>query len=88
MPADKFILNNQLPALFVDSLVSDVRDDNVHLLRFGARLPEGLYEQVRLIIQAQDLRNVIDGLCQQSNYYPIKPPAAKRTVKKKSSKSK
>ena len=68
----KLNTNPALPNLWVDSLNVASREDNVCVLRFFTSLPEGFFEQVRVMTDKQKLKQFIDALCSTINYYPTK----------------
>lgn len=70
-------VNSDLPILFVDNLQISTRNDGINYIKFLALIPEGLREQVRLMIPGKALTNMIDALCQHTNYYPIKKASEK-----------
>ena len=75
----EIVLNNELPTIFIDGISIRVRNDNCALIRLLSTLPEGPYEQGRFIILDEDLRMIIQSLCESAEYYPPKPK--KRTTK-------
>ncbi len=72
----KLNTNPTLPNLWVDSLNVASREDNICVLRFFTSLPEGFFEQVRVMTDKQKLKKFVDALCNTLNYYPTKkqPP--------------
>lgn len=66
-------VNDTLPTVFVDNLNITTRGDGNHLVRLLTFLPEGLREQLRIMVPDQALRNMIDVLCSHTHYYPSKP---------------
>jgi hypothetical protein len=40
------------------------------MMRFAVGLPEGHYEQTRLMTTSKDLKKIIDVLCRVTKYYP------------------
>ncbi len=82
-----FTENESLPALFVDAIRVAPREDGVLLVQFGAQLPSGPKEQVRIMIHASFTKRMIDVFCKSCNYFPEDPDAAtKKAPKKKSRK--
>lgn len=67
------LCNPKLPVLFVDNLNVGRRGDGVYLLRLLSELPEGLVEQGKIVITENRLKVMIDLICLQANYYPVKP---------------
>ena len=72
----KLNTNPTLPNLWVDSLNVAGREDNICVLRFFTSLPEGFFEQVRVMTDRQKLKQFINALCNAVDYYPTKkqPP--------------
>ena len=64
--------NDSLPLLYVDGISTNKRQDGVYLIKFLASLPDGLIEQVRLMVHDKAVRMIIDNLCKNSGYYPDK----------------
>ncbi len=79
----ELILNNNLPVVTSDNLSFYLRADDVCLLRLSTQLPEGLLEQARIMINKERLIDMIDVICSNINYYPVKPKAKKKTSTKK-----
>jgi hypothetical protein len=74
-------LDPKLPPICVDNLNVAIREDGISLLRFLTTLPEGSYEQSKLITTTANLKNFIEALCSTLDYYPEKKsqkPAAKK----------
>ncbi len=69
--------NANLPTLFVDHAIIGTRNDGMCLIRFLAGLPDGNWEQVRVMTDTKRLQLIIDVLCQASKYYPAKPAETK-----------
>lgn len=65
--------NANLPTLFVDDVVVRSRKDGMFFIRFTTTLPDGDWEQVRLMTDTKELQRIIDVLCRDSKYYPQKP---------------
>lgn len=82
----EYTVDNELPLLFIDSVAASVRVDGLYLLRLGASLPEGMQEQARLMMPTECVKNMLDILCEQSEYYPTRPAIKKQLTKKKSKK--
>lgn len=62
--------NKLIPAIWVDSLCLETRQDGVSFLSFSTVLPERDMEQVRLMVGKDQLKVMIDLLCKNLNYYP------------------
>jgi hypothetical protein len=75
--------NDNLQTLYVDNAEVHRRDDGMHFVRFLAGLPEGVFEQSRIIIDAEHLHKIIDAMCSNSNYYPEKPVKPPKTKTRK-----
>jgi len=80
----KFNVDNDIPVLLADSMAASLREDGMMLVRLGVSIPEGIQEQVRLMIPAEALRNMLNVLCQQAQYYPAKVTKEQATRKKPS----
>lgn len=72
-------LNPRLSTSWVDTINVGVREDNMFLLRFLTNLPEGIFEQSRVMTSKEHVIKFIDLLCSTLDYYPVKkekiPPA-------------
>jgi len=77
-------INENLPTLFVDNLVISARSDGLNLVRFTTSLPEGLKEEARLLIPMENLKRMLDVLCKQCNYFPVKPKPRGKSSRKAS----
>jgi hypothetical protein len=66
------IVNNALSTVFVDNLTVSTRSDGMNLVRFTAALPEGFKEEARLVIPTENLKRMLEVLCEQCNYFPTK----------------
>lgn len=76
-------LKQNLTTTFVDNLNIGLREDDVVLLRFLAHLPEGLTEEARFMVNKERLKVMINLLCSQIDYYPVKKMPRKKTSHKK-----
>lgn len=65
-------INDNLPVLYVDDVDANHRDDGINYLSFTAHLPKQVVEQVRLIIEDENLEEIIHYLCRLIDYYPTK----------------
>jgi hypothetical protein len=65
-------MNTQLNTPWIDTINFAVREDNLCLLRFLTNLPEGIYEQSRIMISKETFIGFIDLFCSQIDYYPVK----------------
>ena len=70
---EELILNDNLKPVFIDGLAAYGRKDGIHFLRFFSRVPEGMVEQARMIVQISHLKKMITVLCEHCDYYPKKP---------------
>ena len=77
--SSKVIFNHNLPTLHIDGIMVSLRKDGVCFLSCITETPEGAFEQCRFFINEDDLKIVIDSLCETTQYCP-KP--AKKTIKK------
>ena len=65
-------LNASLSTNWIDTINVRVRDDNLVLIRFLTNLPEGIFEQSRIMTSKEYLRKFIDLFCSSLDYYPTK----------------
>jgi hypothetical protein len=70
-------VNPKLPNLWVDGLNVAAREDDICVLRFFTTLPEGVFEQSRVITHKEKLRNFVDAICENLGYYPTEKTKAK-----------
>lgn len=77
-------INETLATVFVDNLMISTRTDGLNYLRFCTALPEGLKEEARMMIPMENLKRMIDILCNQCNYFPAKPKPKNETSNKPS----
>jgi len=80
-PKETYI-NNDLPILYVDAINTSHRTDGFNYLSFATSTPYRIVEQVRLMIEDESLRTIIDDICQTINYFP------KKAIKKRRGPSK
>lgn len=64
--------NENLPTLLVDNLVITTRKDGLHFIRLTTALPEGLKEQVRMMVPDNSLKVMLDVLCAHCDHWPEK----------------
>lgn len=64
--------NLDLPNIWVDNMGIGIRDDGVCILRFSTQLPEGHFEQTRVLTKRRNLEIMIESLCGALDYYPKK----------------
>ena len=76
-------LKQNLATAFVDNLNISLRGDDFVLLRFLAHLPEGLTEEARFMVHKERLKVMINLLCLQIDYYPVKAKSKKAASRKK-----
>ena len=77
-------LNETLATVFVDNLMISARSDGLNYLRFSTALPEGLNEEARMMVPMENLKRMIDVLCKQCNYFPVKPKPTGKNPRKAS----
>jgi hypothetical protein len=75
--------NDNLQTLYVDGAAIHSRDDGMHFIKFLVGLPEGSFEQLRIMIDEEHLHNIIDAMCSNANYYPEKPAKRKKAATRK-----
>jgi hypothetical protein len=73
----KFISNESLPSIFIDTLKFAERNDNICLMQFYTNLPAGLTEQVRLIARKDDLTAMLRYLCREMKFDPAEDKKSK-----------
>lgn len=78
----EFLVNNALSTVFVDNLMVATRSDGLNLVRFTTSLPGGLKEEARMIIPMESLKRMLEVLCKQCNYFPVKQKPKKMTANK------
>jgi len=68
----KILADTSLPTLFIDNLVITSRGDGMFLIRFLAALPapEGLKEEVRMVVPRDSLEKMLDVMCNHAKYSP------------------
>ena len=76
--------NDALPTIFVDNLMINTRSDEICFIRFTTLLPEGLKEQVRILIPQERVKRMIDALCKHCDYFPKKEKQKKESKKETS----
>lgn len=69
-------LNPEISPIWVDNFQIAVREDHICMLRFLTNFPEGVYEQVKIMTGAANLKRFVDVLCSSLDYYPQKKPEA------------
>lgn len=62
--------NESLPTIYCDSFELHKREDGMFLARFLTKVPEGIFEQSRVVLMKSDLNRIIDLFCRQADYYP------------------
>ncbi len=74
MPENKMQLqlNNNLSTIFVDGLKISSRKDGIHLIQFSTIFPDGIKEQLRVVVPDHSLKEMLDVLCKQTGHYPTK----------------
>ena len=81
----EIIPNNALPTIFIDNLIASTRSDGLNYIRFTVGLPEGMKEEARMMIPADNLKRMLDVLCKQCDYFPVKQVPKGKKDKLKSS---
>lgn len=76
--------NEALPTLFIDNLKIDSRADDLYLLTFATSLPDQINEQVRMMVPKKNMKQMLDALCTQCDYFPKKEKSKKKTTTKQS----
>lgn len=83
---DKKILelmaNQNLQNIWIDIVNVAIREDGVCILRFFSNLPEGAFEQSRVVTNIKTLKSLADVLCSNLNYYPSKKSSVVKDTKK------
>lgn len=65
-------VDQSLKTLWVDHIDMALRDDDMCLVRFATHLPEGFFEQAKIMTGRKHMLRFIDVLCEHFNYYPEK----------------
>ena len=65
-------LNPNLSTNWVDTINIGIREDNMFLVRFLTNLPEGIFEQSRVMTSKEHMIKFVDLLCSTLDYYPEK----------------
>jgi hypothetical protein len=63
-------LNPKLSTFWIDSVNISIREDHLCLIRLLINLPEGVFEQSRMMITKENLKKTIDMLCFALDYDP------------------
>ena len=79
----EILTNENLPTLLVDNLAITTRTDGLHFIRFTTALPEGLKEQVRMMVPDERMKRMLDALCSHCDHYPAKPKSRKKSSRRK-----
>ena len=77
-------LNETLATVFVDNLMISTRSDGLNYIRFTTALPGGLKEEARMMVPTENLKGMIDVLCKQCDYFPMKPKSTGKNSRKAS----
>jgi len=78
----EYIINNELPILYVDDVNYSHRTDGINHLSFTTNLPDQVVEQVRIMIQDEHLNTILSYLCESTGHFPRKPRKIKRPPSK------
>lgn len=78
----KVLTNNSLPILYIDGVRVASRTDGMFLIRLTTDVPDGHVEQIRVMIDSNHLKRIIDSMCRASSYYPKKLYGTKASSKK------
>lgn len=65
-------LNNNLNTPWIDVTNMGLREDNIVFMRFCTNIPEGIFEQARILMSKKHAIQMVDSLCKSLDYYPIK----------------
>jgi hypothetical protein len=74
-------LNDDLPILYVDTCALSTRKGGFNYLSLATNTPnteKSIVEQVRLIIDDESLRIMLDYLCKGINHFPEKPTKGRK----------
>lgn len=78
-------LNDDLPILYVDACALSTSQGGLNYLSFATNTPNAkktLVEQVRLVIDDESLRMILNELCDGINYFPEKPTKRRKRQSK------
>jgi hypothetical protein len=64
--------NLNLSTNWVDTINIGIREDNMFLVRFLTNLPEGIFEQSRVMTSKEHMMKFVDLFCSTLDYYPKK----------------
>lgn len=83
--SEEVYLNDDLPILYVDTCALSTRKGGFNYLSFATNTPntaKSIVEQVRLIIDDESLRIMLDQLCKGINHFPEKPTKGRKRPSK------
>ena len=78
----EYFINNELPILYVDDVNFSHRTDGINHLSFTTNLPDQVVEQVRLMIDDEDLNKMISYLCEPTGHFPRRARKTKKLPSK------
>ena len=64
-------LNSDISPVWIDGIEVGVRDDDICFLRLISELPEGAFEQYKIMTNRPNLKKIINSLCSALKYYPV-----------------
>lgn len=66
----QILADHSLKALWADDIQLALRDDDICFIRFSTHLPEGYYEQCRIMLSKKNIEKFVEVACEVLNYYP------------------
>lgn len=74
----ELIPNHGLGTPWVDVFNVSLREDGQVLVRFFTQLPEGVFEQSRIMTNKDQLKTLVDSICDGLGHYPVKKKEKKK----------
>ena len=62
--------NPNISPVWIDNIDIGIREDDMCLLRLITQLPEGAFEQYKIMTNKPNLKDIINSLCSALKYYP------------------
>ncbi|MBW1650887.1 MAG: hypothetical protein JRJ44_09505 [Deltaproteobacteria bacterium] len=64
-------LNANIKPVWIDDFDIGIREDDICFLRLVTNLPEGVFEQYKIMTNKRNLKEIINSLCSALKYYPV-----------------
>jgi hypothetical protein len=65
-------IDPSLRTIWVDNIHVAKRLDGISCVRLSTHLPEGIFEQMRFMTSEDHLKNFVNAICHNLNYFPDK----------------